>query len=146
MREIKFRGKRVDNGEWIYGSLIIEPNMAEFKSIHSDLRNLGKSKYLIYPFDATQGRAIEVIPESVGEYTGKKDKNGKEIYEGDIVEASYPPTYTERIYDIRYIHDGFCCFRNIENKKIIFEQLSIRGNESIEVIGNIYEDKELLNK
>lgn len=70
MREIKFRGKRLDNGEWVYGDLIHD--------------NIGGC--YIYPIECDNlYKENAVLPESVGQFTGLHDKNGKEIYEGDIL-------------------------------------------------------------
>lgn len=73
MREIKFRGKRIDNGEWVYGDLVhnneqvlISPNFTEPYEYHED-------------FDCN------VVPQTVGQFTGLKNRAGKELYEGDIV-------------------------------------------------------------
>lgn len=94
MRTYKFRGKRIDNGKWIYGSLIIEPYLPEFKSMQFDIENTDKSKYLIYSFDPEKGRAKEVIPETVGQCVALQDSEG---FEGDIIEFQYVVGYRKLV-------------------------------------------------
>ena len=125
MREIKFRGKRLDNGEWLYGSLVIL-----------------NGRYFIFD-DANRH---EVDPTTVGEFTGLKDKNGKEIYEGDVIRSplSEDKTRPHRIF----YHTGNAAFMGalVDRKELCYLRLDQDWNYKFEkeVIGNIHDNPELL--
>ena len=70
-RKIKFRGKRLSDGEWFYGDLLHNVDCVKIREWEADVNQIPKS----YVVDEN----------TIGQYTGLKDKNGKEIFEGDIV-------------------------------------------------------------
>ena len=131
MREIKFRGKRLDNGEWLYGYMIgndvIVGEIVEFCDEYFNTEFWWR-----------------VDPETVGQYTGLKDKNGKEIYEGDIIEFDkWMPNETfVRVIrgEVYWSNKGYWAVRNKDGK---FLELLGR-TENPEQIGNIYVSPELL--
>lgn len=125
MREIKFRGKRLDNGEWLYGSLVIL-----------------NGRYFIFD-DANRH---EVDPTTVGEFTGLKDRNGKEVYEGDVIRSplSEDKTRPHRIF----YHTGNAAFMGalVDRKELCYLRLDQDWIYKFgkEVIGNIHDNLELL--
>ena len=135
MREILFRGKRVDNGEWVYGWYA--PLVCNDKTVISYIRD-------------KNGTDKEVIPETVGQYTGLTDKNGKKIFEGDIVSYEDCPAsdyYRETIIINRGViefSDG--AFYATERETVDMDDLIYNGTMDCEVIGNIHDNPELLEK
>jgi uncharacterized phage protein (TIGR01671 family) len=126
-REMKFRGKRTDKNELIYGGV----SYTKFKST-----------FFINTFDSSDCMImLEVEPNSVGQFTGLKDKNGFEIYEGDIVKGG------SRIMQV-FWQIEVCQFWLIWKDKNAsrYEPLTINSAECIEIIGNICENPELLTK
>lgn len=137
MREILFRGKAINrdkgyrrteykNGDWVYG-LLTRPYDERFENLPAEMTN-------------TSGiSGIEVDHESMGQYTGLLDKNGKKIFEGDIVRDADTSDVGEIYFDTdtaRFV---------IEFQKMIID-FSDYNNGDLEVIGNIYDNPELTRK
>lgn len=129
MHEILFRGKRIDNGDWVYGSLIdgiygAVPVIATLPSMDDDFT-------LDFEYD-------HVDPATLGQYTGLKDKNGKKVFEGDIIrktnEGRHPQIFTANIRT------------NFRVNEEVYYSPCDHFTESCEyeIIGNIHDNSELL--
>jgi len=135
MRDIKFRGKRVDNGQWVYGYLLVYKdgtNTITTEAERTFTHNInGKPFYSIY------SKECEVIPETVGQYTGRKDMNDKEIYEGGRVKNNI--CFEGFWIGIVTFDEKLACFviNNDSTQQFMYDT-------DLEVIGNIYENSELV--
>ena len=155
MKEIKFRGKRIDNGEWEYGTPVV---------------GCMSGVFIVWVKLQTKDWAIkdklmtaEVDPDTVGQYTGLRDKHGQEVYEGDILsyrEVIYTDCSQTEIKEIRdpvligiVLHTPLVTVIKPYSKKVrAFGWDRERGegfllglrSEEIEKVGNIFENPELL--
>ena len=133
MREILFRGKRVDNGEWIKGDIVQFP-------VHGVVRIVEQEPS--YKDD-------EVDSDTVGQFTGLTDKNGRKIFEGDIIHLEYSQVFFGGMYFGEYTaevsyKEGCFITDGINNGDEIETPLSGFDNDEVEIIGNIHDNPELL--
>lgn len=144
MREILFRGKRADNGEWVFGDLRQYVNIVgceDFYEIDTMSDTIG------------YGHSYKVILETVGQFTGLTDKNGRKIFEGDIVKIIDKIVGYERLAIIVFGNPNGVYSWGYQLKPISAEPFAtdilhwVDMEESgafIEVLGNIYDNPELL--
>ena len=148
MREIKFRGKRKDNGQWVFGSyhkwITRQPSPIGDNLKPEDIKDV----IIIDSFaDWNMPRsmqATEIIPETLGQYIGKKDPTGREIYEGDIIKGFFDNSRAEK--SIGRIEYDNCCF--VVTLEFEYGQLwrTRFDIEDCEFLGNIHDNPELLEE
>ena len=150
-REIIFRGKRIDNGEWVY---------SYFWHIKEHYNPKLSNRHCIKSIK--NGLDYEVIPETVGQFTGLTDKNGVKIFEGDVIQWTFGKHYWEAVvqstpesqsvnlYTLETFHN---CTKDMETEEYTYERSDSRGgfrndvtylSNKSEVIGNIHDNPELL--
>lgn len=157
MSEYLFRGKRKDNGEWVEGcGIIATENWVSIFTVIDDIDE-----------NSSEVNEIEVLPETIGQYIGKTDKNGKKIFEGDIIkfndevwESCYTACGTEydscevENYGVVGFDEDRSCFDFVQYK---FNENSVEADlhenhaiefadfiSEFEVIGNIHDNPEIL--
>lgn len=135
-REIKFRGLKIDTNEWVYGLLV---NNLWGYSENSPFAGQNFCEIITsgecddYEDMQEKELNITVVPKSVGQFTGLKDKNGVEIYEGDIVEDFRNHTEMLRYWRCRFNNGSF----NFWNRN---SQMRDVATDLFKVVGNIYEN------
>jgi hypothetical protein len=142
MREILFRGKRVDNGEWDEGYLSED-------TICSAVNTYVAFVICKKPKGVYDDEWYEIDPDTIGQYTGLTDKNGKMIFEGDIVHQYNEGLDNEYLYDLRadvgrvFWHQEATRF--LRTSKLFPDNCpEICAHCEYEVVGNIYDNPELL--
>lgn len=126
MREILFRGFGITSRMWHEGELI---NTRGFIPPYMPI--------ILEPDERSDGRAYDVYPESIGQFTGLTDKNGKKIFEGDVISCNGKTGY------VNYTSACFCVHEmgHSKNNPAIDIVMNI---STVKVIGNIHDDPELL--
>ena len=132
MRQIKLRAKTVNEGEWVYGMTISHGTV-------------DRKRNCLF-FEVAENKWKGVIPDTLGQFTGLTDRNGKEIYEGDIVR------YGEFIYHVIEFKHGMFGYTLADgwfvgyggNSNFTFNPLD--KSKEHEIIGNIHDNPELLNQ
>lgn len=159
MREIKFRGRCIETGEWLYGCLA-EARGKVFRSRYAEKVIFGNLEWFNTDNFGLVLNDCSVDPDTVGQFTGLCDKDGKEIYEGDILKRRYVNYHQEEIFFVYRIgRVEFSYGRFVLCDTIDYKDEMLRTKDEVQpnrhgtfdivakasaVIGNIHDNPELL--
>lgn len=144
MREILFRGKRTINGDWVYGDFV-----------HGNERKSLRDSIFVYDSETQSFNDYEINPSTLGQYTGLTDKNGKRIFEGDILHIAknadglggyYQPTLD---YPVNVVVKWDLCawmWETLCDDKRYITFPDAWCHYECDVIGNITDNPDLLEK
>lgn len=139
MREILFRAKQIDDGEWVEGYYAMMGVDSLIR--HYIVQNCAVTKLFKNPEDNMYFNDVEIDPETLCQYTGLNDGDGKRIWENDIVKHERSDTIgTVKWYQEDYV--GWC----VDDVMIDEQQFTDEMWNECEVIGNAFDDKHLLDK
>ena len=128
-REILFRGKRIDTGEWIYGDVQQNVDAVKIREQEPNIQH--------------GARSFVVIPETVGQYTGLTDIHGVKIFEGDIIEAHLDELFPDLAITLIVVWSDYGWFgRDMEGNVDSLERKWV--SDFFEIIGNIHDNPDLL--
>lgn len=146
MREILFRGKRVDNDEWVEGAFCPDA-LEQIRGVSFD----GFLDGFIRRFDTDSRKMVmyEVDRETVGQYTGLRDKNGKRIFEGDILRVWYEE-YPDEFHITKVWAQGATLCVDVMGEDYDYTAINFADDvwsdtdQIVEIIGNIHDNPELI--
>lgn len=127
MREILFRGKNINTNDWVFGSLVYSAKEKQYYIVEQQDNEL----------------SFPVYEESISQYTDLTDKNGKYIFEGDIIKTYHG--LGKVVYSKQFAVFGYIMIeKNNHEKEYDYRFTEVVIEDGIEVIGNIYDNPELL--
>lgn len=135
MREILFKAKRIDNGKWAEGCLVIDHSRSSL------------FEYRMRPVESGALYAPPINPETICQFTGLCDKNGNKIWENDIFQYTDETMVTQKdLIEYNETHASFVRLHNTEKLGLQYLWIDEATCNHGEVIGNIFDNKELLQE